>query len=94
MKEIMYSDLMSIKIGASGAEQSHVDGLIGISQGTADLGANGSGIARRQAASFRLGREPDTRLREMDAGRAHLLSSSPDLRARFLRIDSPLSSIR
>ena len=38
MKEIMYSDLMSIKIGASGAEQSHVDGLIGISQGTPDLG--------------------------------------------------------
>jgi hypothetical protein len=38
MKEIMYSDLMSIKIRSSGAEQSHVDGLIGISQGTADLG--------------------------------------------------------
>jgi hypothetical protein len=36
MKEIMYSDLMSIKIGASGAEQFHVDGLIDISQATAD----------------------------------------------------------
>lgn len=58
---------MSIKIGASESEQSHVDGLIGISQGAADLGAKGSGIARRQATSFRLRRETDTRLREMDA---------------------------
>ena len=90
----MYSDLMSIKIGASGAEQFHVDGLIDISQGTADLAANGSGIGRRQAASFRLRREPDARLLEMDTGRAHLPSSSPGLRARFLRIDSPLSSMR
>ena len=61
MKEIIYSDLMSIKIGASEAEQSHVDGLIDISQGTTDLGANGPVIGKRQGVSFRLRRESETR---------------------------------
>lgn len=78
-KEIMYSDLMPIKIGASEAEQSHVDGLIGIRQGTA-LNSIISSLSRAG--------------HEMDAGRAHLPFSSPGLRARFLRIDSPLSSMR
>jgi hypothetical protein len=50
MKEIMYSDLMSIKIGASEAEQSHVDGLIAISQETRFGGERFCG--REQASSI------------------------------------------